>query len=87
MPETNDTTTPVKLPLTQRQFAALNGKKLSSVKRVVAQGRVQFERVGGGDHRAASVLIWQREWPAPVAHGGLTEDQRAAWNKGRSTKK
>jgi hypothetical protein len=42
--------------------------------------------VGGGETRAGAVLIMQASWPAPVPHGGLTAEQRAAWNKGRKKK-
>jgi len=84
MPDNIASTTPPRY--TQRQYAALHGKSLSVVKKLVAQGRLPYERVGGGEHRAAAVIILTDKWPDPVPRGSLTSDQRAAWNKGRRGK-
>lgn len=78
----NESTAPPRLPMTIEE-ASLRWKMSKTViKRKIAMGLIQSERVGGGGTRAAAVLIWQADPPARVERGTLTPDQRAAWNKG-----
>lgn len=69
----------VKLPLTINEFAILHGVSRTTVRKWIARGQLKYERRGGGEARAAAVLIFQRERPKRLAPGSLTTIQRQAW--------
>ena len=69
----------IKLPLTINEAAVLWGVSRTTVRKWIAHGRVRYERRGGGEARAAAVLIFQRERPKRLAPGSLTPGQRKAW--------
>ncbi len=79
MPAAATTNRDVKLPLTINEYAALVGVKRTTVRKWIARGQVKFERRGGGEHRAAAVLIFQTTRPKRLAPGSLTPEQRKAW--------
>lgn len=69
----------VKLPLTINEAAELWGVSRTTVRKWIAHGRVRYERRGGGESRAAAILIFQRDRPKRLAPGSLSEQQRKAW--------
>ncbi len=73
----------VELPLTVSEFADLHSVSRSAVRKWLNQARLPFERRGGGNTRAAAVLIWTANRPDMLAPGSLSEGQRTAWPKGR----
>lgn len=82
MPDDTTTTKP-RLPLTIAEYMALHNMSRPVVRRLMAQGRLPFERRGGGVSRAGTVLILTDKRPDRAPPGGLSTEQRAAWNKGR----
>jgi hypothetical protein len=70
-----------KLPMSVKEAAEAWGKSISWVKKMVKQGRVEHDRIGGGDERAGAILITQSAPPAIAAFGQLDPVQRAAWPK------
>jgi len=67
---------PTPVSLTVSEAAALWGVSYTVVRKWIAQKRVRAEKHG------RDWWILQRERPEKLTRGGLTDEQRAAWNTG-----
>lgn len=74
------------LPWTISEAARIHGVSITTVKKWIARNEVPYKRSGGAAVRAGVVLILSDKRPERHAHGTLTPEQRAAWNRGRKTK-
>lgn len=73
-------------PYTQGEFAKLHNKSVSTVKGLVADGRLRVQRKGGRGQRAAIVLIMQSKWPKPLGPGGQPTHRQKARRSPRQPK-
>lgn len=60
---------PLSLPCTVKAFAEHHQVNVATVKKWVEAGRLKSEKKGGGETRAAMILIWQTERPTPITPG------------------
>lgn len=66
------------LPLTVQEAAELWEVDPSRVKQYVKEGRVKFEKKGGGEVRAGAILIMQTEKPERLPPGALKKTKKGA---------
>lgn len=63
-------------PLTVTEYMALHNVSRGVVRKWMEQGRLPYERRGGGQGRAGTILIMSAERPPRLAPGSLSPEQR-----------
>ena len=79
-----DTAAGLKPPITISEYMAFHRVSRARVRKWMDQGRLPYERRGGGEGRAGVVLILTVDRPDRLPPGSLSPEQRAAWGKRRA---